>query len=750
MQAHADLFGLGGNDLLASTGVAPIGKNWHVARFAQTHDQVPVRGASVKVVLDDKNRVVAVGNSTIPGIGKSSTPTIDTVGAAAVLKAKYSSLANQTSNLLYVPTNDVCNPAALAHEVRFSAGDGQRVADVDAHSGVVLSDSLQIEHALTGLWKCNSASCDEFYEVVSSCSVLPCSQRSLTNTAPYYWMSVCTWMEDLWNWWADVGLHGTYARQGFNGSCLETRVGTLVDTHAVVDHGYVQLATDYTHSKDVLAHEFGHLLVIEERAGHIALDPVAYSREKVVEEHLADMHAMSVDSDDWAIPDAPCDTASGSYIRDWAHPWASTVYCSTGLNVAFPAHFDEYNSHSIGEGPSTYSGTRPGWMVRYHIGSTLWSHMLYRLAQRTEISPDPATRRLLAVEQSYRALVDNIDGANDLTMLKYAFWLRVQGDAWGAPFSYLMREVQDQVGLWRLSELVLTDAYSRPGIVAAGRWDIGFNIVVYYRWRIPGQVDQFRQAVRDSSGQWTKSDTGLPPQLVASSITAAYDQNTLTHFVAWRASDGSLLYAKRCHTCSWGTVEAVAGAAATDDPALAAGDGHVILFYRDAGSGRLRYLKWTGSGWGVVQQMPGSSEYDRGPSATYDWERNKFVVAVQEEGVAYLFELTYGRQDLWTQAGAFDSCVYNVGSHAFSGPVSIEPVGDRLYMLGIHPPSPAQDELEQAVAVREGGVWSFKHHGYLERFGTAVDMAQLGGLYAVVWGGDAASNWASVYFKATP
>jgi len=196
MQAHADLFGLGGNDLLASTGVAPIGKNWHVARFAQTHDQVPVRGASVKVVLDDKNRVVAVGNSTIPGIGKSSTPTIDTVGAAAVLKAKYSSLANQTSNLLYVPTNDVCNPAALAHEVRFSAGDGQRVADVDAHSGVVLSDSLQIEHALTGLWKCNSASCDEFYEVVSSCSVLPCSQRSLTNTAPYYWMSVCTWMED--------------------------------------------------------------------------------------------------------------------------------------------------------------------------------------------------------------------------------------------------------------------------------------------------------------------------------------------------------------------------------------------------------------------------------------------------------------------------------------------------------------------------------------------------------------------------
>ena len=325
-----------------------------------------------------------------------------------------------------------------------------------------------------------------------------------------------------------------------------------------------------------------------------------------------------------------------------------------------------------------------------------------------------------------------------------------------------MRDVQDQARLWRPAELVLDHAYSRPGVALVYEGWVS-QVNVYYNKYVPGQVDQLRVAGRDAAGQWSDTDTGLDASSVSSGLTAAMDQDTGTIFLAWRSWDNTVRYATKPWFGSWSSVQVAAGeyedVVASDEPALAGGASDVRLFYREAGTSKLRYLKWTGTGWSGPYTPPGAPEIERSPSAS--WDGTRFSVATVKGGAHVaremeLLEVTPGQQgDSWSGSYTFSTCAYNTSAHEWSGQAAVEVTGDKLYVVGVKAPwDPYSNELAQAVATRGGGAWTLQHHGRLEITGDAVDTALTPSsfgdlLFMVNWTWSAQGSQAYVRVKKT-
>jgi len=236
--------------------------------------------------------------------------------------------------------------------------------------------------------------------------------------------------------------------------------------HGGNDPSPIMVQPDYL-TKEVIAHEFGHKLV------YYNMEEVASSN--TINEHISDMQGMAI-STQWKVA-----MADGCPIRDWKQPSSVTQTCDSET-VYYPDTFDEYNVHSYGG-----AGTKANHYAKWHVPSTLWSHLVYRLSQK------PSVGRQMATEQVYLTLRKYLEYPNDLSFSGYAHWLRVQADDWGTPIDDQMRNVQKEIKLWKPSEALLSNCYTRPGIVGVGYWNWFWyvdELHVYYNEYIPGVSDK--------------------------------------------------------------------------------------------------------------------------------------------------------------------------------------------------------------------------------------------------------------------
>lgn len=568
--------------------------------------------------------------------------------------------------------------------------------------------------SLRRLEQCDNPTCD-FPVVVKANPDTPCSQANLTGNN----LLACQWMEATWDYWRD-SYHGTYARESYDAIGADDASG-----HS----GRVFMALDYTFSKDVLAHENGHFLVSK------VIYPVPTGGQVV--EHLADVHSMAVDNDDWKLPDHPTCT-----IRDWQDPRSVTTRCTAPYTARFPNTFDEYNDHSLGG-----AGTRPGYYTSPHVGSTYWSHMIYRLANK------PGIGRTMALEQPYRALVKYMDEPDDLEPMLYALFLRAQASSGDFPIATQMQQVQDEVGIWHLAEYQMSNVYSRPGV--ARGW-VGFAeyLQVFYNKYVPGVLDELRVAKRAYNGTWTEESTGVSPSTVSSGIAAAVDSANTT-VLAWRRYDGRLMYVTRPWLGSWSSVQEVPNSYSTHEPALAAGGSTIRLYYRNSGDGRLRYFKWNGSGWSGPAWPAGNPQMAKGPSAT--WDGTRFLVSYiggssDQPGQVGVLEATPASPwDTWSSASTLSTCTFNTNPHNWNGPVSSEFASGKLYLVGVHAAwSPYGQQIAQAVVKKEGGSWVLKDHSGVQIIGDAVDTdVAWGSVFTVDWLWSQ-NGWSSAAVYAKP
>ena len=753
LNAHKDLLGLGPDDTFGRVSVLPS-KNGSVVHLHQYHMGVPVFGAHVVVDLDPSGAVRSLFNSTVPDITQSPAATVAGTTAVSTLATKHSVIPGTTStSLAYRPARSGCDPADLAWRVTFDTTAGPREAWVAATTGSVLVDASRVTELGQGRVGVTVQDCQSwFYDPIRACSIAPCT--GLTGDT----LSVCVWAKDLWDYWADAGIHGATTRFSYDNhsdTCLTTQLDC-----GEGGSGYApcQLGANYV-TKGVQAHEFGHGVIANACAKR---EPVLCDmdllpgQQRPVYEHIADMQAMAVDSV-WNVH-----RASGEKIRDWALPSSVTVYNSYPghpgpLYTRFPDTFDDLNSHGM------FNGNRPDTYVKWHVGSTVWSHLVYNLAQI------PALGRTGATEIVYRTLVNRMEVDDDFSFTGYAHHMLLEADGMGAGYEVL--QAQHNAKLWMPSESVLFSCYGRPGIVGGydlhpiggGGYYATAALYVYYDQYVPGGSDLLIEGKRDdTTGAWTYTDTGLSPSWVGGGISAAFDEPGHQYFIAFRGWDGSIRYARRSAflNWTWDPVQAVPGVSTQHDVSLVAGNGQVRIYFRDSASGHLCAVRWTGSSWAAPVCQPGRNPpvLTAGPSASWDGSRFQVMYLANDASqqashtlhIAQVAPSSSG--DVWHELDTLDGCYFDdrVEQHQWHNTPAGQVMNGKLYTMGPWVPSDQDPSLMQTLGTHppSSSHWQFNDHGGLDRMAHATDLtAHDGKLFAVgylAW----PYHVASIFWKA--
>jgi hypothetical protein len=476
-----------------------------------------------------------------------------------------------------------------------------------------------------------------------------------------------------------------------------------------------------------------------------------------VYEHIADMQAMAIGST-WNIR-----RKDGTKIRDWQDPETVTSYGS--LQTRFPATFDELNYHGV------WGGYITGWYMSWHVGSTVWSHLVYNLAQQ------PGVGRQLATEVVYRTLVNRMENDDDFSFTGYAHHMRLEADTMG--LGNAVRDAQLDAELWMPAEIILPDCYTRPAIISGvERIDLGGDIyliiptlMVFYNevtWDTSPPGDRLMQARKDGcSGPWDVTDTGIPSPVVSGAIAAAYDSSGNQYFLAFTAMDGSIRYTRRSDLqgSSWDSLASLPYVTTQHDVALAAGNGHVRLYFVDSDGGRLSYFRWQGTGGWSTTPVPApivQIQAVSGPRASWDGSYFQVVwLGPDDNGsnprTARIYEVEPKvSADTWHRTDIFQRCWFDTlaSDHQWAETPAGAVANGKLYLVGPTTnlidglPDVHQAAAEKAFNMQQGNwYWSFLDHASLERVSHGVDVApHCNSLYAVGYLGFPEME-ASVYYK---
>ncbi|MBD3258992.1 hypothetical protein GF377_11210 [candidate division GN15 bacterium] len=715
LMANRPLLGLGVDDKLVGVPGAYMNGTTTVVHLRQVHKGVPVYGARVTVDVDSNGDIVSLANSTIPDIIQASTASVSSAMAKTQLMAKHGSLKDVTSAMYYRGSGRHCDTADLAWRIEFRAGMTRREAWVHASKGTVLADSEKATHAFRGgVWTQSGTTCDlspmwgaPYYHECTTCPY-PC-----TGTGDAY--NACVWIKQLWDYWANSSLHGSASRFGYDagGGCMKFHLMHPSCSASAGDYDPCHAVPDYT-TRGVIAHEFGHGLIAhacKDRNPSCSMD-VRPGQELPVYEHIADMQAAAIDTI-WKVE------AKSHAIRDWQDP--TTVTTTKGLPARFPVNFDDYNVHA-------WIGGNQPYYRSWHVPSTLWSHMIYNLSQSSTFG----IGRAAATELVYRTLVNRMEVDDDFSFTGYGHHMRLEAATMG--YQSQVEQAQVNAKLWMPAEMLLPNCYTRPGIVS-GKLRIGSTTIntvrVYYNEWIPFTSDKLLVAWVGESHAWNVEDTGLSPSSVSGAISSAYDDIGHQYFIAWPNTSGSVDFARRSDLMtspSWTTLQSISSVSTSDDVAIVAAAGQVRLYYRDATTGKLRYVKWQGTSWSSALSPP--SGYDvamtSAPAAKWDGSRVQLTY-LTASGTLGVLQITPGTSaDSWNDKDSFEECFFDdrAAEHKWHNVPAGVGVNSNLYILGPSSKIMAgKPEIQQALGyhTRGGTNWEFADHGGLEHIGDAVD-----------------------------
>jgi hypothetical protein len=740
-QAHRDLFGMGKDDTFKLRYSKASGGHTRVV-LDQLHQGVPVSGGGLYLLLDKSNEAVVVGNTLVPDIQRSPTPTLSAQSAEGVLSAKHANFKGDSAEMLYRPSRQFCDTARLTWRVGYKAGQEPRVGWIDAHDGTVLDDrSALFSAARTGVYQQTNGTSD-LGTAVKACSIAQCP-TSLTGKPK----EICEGLTDLWDFWANASLHGGAESDSYDdnpGHCLFGNLTNLLpQSQGSVDWpvlGTYIWASANLQTKGIFAHEYGHELIKNNAT-------VPTGQTIPVCEHIADMQAYAIDNQNKIT------YASGCTVRDWQNPSSVTTTCE-GETVHFPSNFDGYNWHSFHSDGDTQP--RADHYTSWHVPSTMWSHLIYKLAQK------PGLDRQKAASVVFRTLRKHMPNQEDFSLTGYQFWLLIEAELMGTPYDAHMHQLQREAHLWSFGEHVFDYCYSRPGMTFVWNSHVK-QLRLFYDQYIPPSSDKLMMAYKTfNPDQWSLIDTGLSPSTIDSGLTAGYAYQLFGGwvFLAWRGWDDKIYFTRKEEAPSgtWSAIQAISGITTTHQPVIAVGSStrdEVRLFYRDMTTGYLRYLVWQGSSWGTPTSIPGTSQLAREPAVTWDVDQGTYIVLYIEgtldaEGEVRYVEITPSRTgDSYSSPVLLRDCAYTTGPHYWSGQISAVVENGKLNLVGIRDLSGGYPRsVCQAVLSRDSGDFKLWHHTYTERdTDEIVVRADAPGIYATTWTWSPMGSYATVYTK---